>query len=101
MNFAAEKMWTKYNLERNIVYCWRLGLFEFFVSKLNKEWQIAYRKFEKSNYVKVKNSVFHGITQAFAVGGIEIPFPHVSLYTGEITKPFPVDLIHETDQGGS
>jgi small-conductance mechanosensitive channel len=45
--------------------------------------------FEKSNYLKVKNSIFHGITESFANEGIEIPFPHISLYTGEQTKPFP------------
>ena len=46
--------------------------------------------FEKTNYLKVKNSVFMDIKKTFDEEGIEIPFPHVSLYTGEATKPFPV-----------
>ena len=46
--------------------------------------------FEKNNYLKVKNSVFQEIKTAFETEGIEIPFPHVSIYTGETTKPFPV-----------
>ena len=46
--------------------------------------------FEKANFLKVKNSVFMEIKQAFDEEGIEIPFPHVSIYTGEATKPFPV-----------
>jgi len=46
--------------------------------------------FEKTNYIKVKNSVFLDIKKTFDEEGIEIPFPHVSLYTGEATKPFPV-----------
>ena len=53
--------------------------------------------FEKSKYVKVKNSIFHGITESFANEGIEIPFPHVSIYTGEQSKPFPVHSLTEAD----
>jgi small-conductance mechanosensitive channel len=45
--------------------------------------------FEKANYLKVKNSVFQEIKLAFEAEGIEIPFPHVSIYAGEATKPFP------------
>ncbi len=47
--------------------------------------------FERANYVTVRNSLFHGIIEAFAKEGIEIPYPHLSLYTGEKTKPFPID----------
>ena len=46
--------------------------------------------FEKTNYLAVKNSIFLEIKEAFDAEGIEIPFPHVSLYTGEATKPFPL-----------
>jgi small-conductance mechanosensitive channel len=45
--------------------------------------------FEKTNYLKVKNSVFQDVKTAFEAEGIEIPYPHVSIYTGEATKPFP------------
>jgi small-conductance mechanosensitive channel len=48
--------------------------------------------FEKENFLKVKNSVFQEIKAAFDKEGIEIPFPHVTLYTGAETTPFPVDL---------
>lgn len=48
--------------------------------------------FEKANFVKVKNSLFIEIKEAFDQEGIEIPFPHLSLYTGEATKPFPIDV---------
>jgi small-conductance mechanosensitive channel len=47
---------------------------------------------ERVNYLKVKNSVFQEIKDAFKREGIEIPFPHISLYTGEETKPFPVEV---------
>ena len=46
--------------------------------------------FEKPNYLKVKNSIFQEIKARFDAERIEIPFPHVTLYTGEATKPFPV-----------
>lgn len=46
--------------------------------------------FEKENFREVKNSTFQEILKTFKEEGIEIPFPHVTLYTGEETKPFPV-----------
>jgi len=46
--------------------------------------------FEKSNYLAVKNSVIMTIKQRFDSLGIEIPFPHVTLYAGSATEPFPV-----------
>lgn len=51
--------------------------------------------FEKANYAAVKNSVFIEIKEAFDREGIEIPFPHVSIYAGEASKPFDVN-IHKT-----
>jgi small-conductance mechanosensitive channel len=46
--------------------------------------------FEKTNFLKLKNSIFQEIKSTFDAQGIEIPFPHVTLYTGEATKPFPI-----------
>ena len=48
--------------------------------------------FERTNYLKVKNSVFMEIKEAFEQKGIEIPFPHISLYAGEATKPIQVEI---------
>jgi small-conductance mechanosensitive channel len=48
---------------------------------------------ERTNFLKVKNSVFMEIKEAFNKESIEIPFPHISLYTGEETKPFPVTTL--------
>lgn len=47
--------------------------------------------FEKANFMKVKNSIFMEIKSTFDAEGIEIPFPHVSIYAGEATKPFPME----------
>jgi len=51
--------------------------------------------FEKSNYLKVRNSVFIEIKEAFDRERIEIPFPHVSVYAGEASKPMTVKLQEE------
>lgn len=51
--------------------------------------------FEKANYLAVKNSVFIEIKEAFDREGIEIPFPHVSVYAGEASKPIVIKLQEE------
>lgn len=51
--------------------------------------------FEKANYLAVKNSVFIEIKEAFDREGIEIPFPHVSVYAGEASKPITMKLQKE------
>ncbi len=51
--------------------------------------------FEKANYQAVKNSVFIEIKEAFDREDIEIPFPHVSVYAGEASKPIQVKLQEE------
>lgn len=48
--------------------------------------------FEKGNYLAIKNSVFMEIKEAFDREGIEIPFPHISVYAGEASKPISVRL---------
>ncbi len=48
--------------------------------------------FEKSNYLKLRNSIMREIKERFDREGIEIPFPHLTLYSGSATDPFPVDL---------
>jgi len=56
--------------------------------------------FEKNNFRDVKNSVIIDIKEAFDREGIEIPFPHVSLYAGEATKNFPVEMIQKKETAG-
>ncbi|MCK3684496.1 mechanosensitive ion channel family protein [Maribellus sp. YY47] len=56
--------------------------------------------FERTNYQAVKNSLFQDIKETFDREGIEIPFPHVTLYTGEATKPFPVVKKEDTEAKG-
>ena len=42
------------------------------------------------NYLELRNSIPVEIKEAFDEHGIEIPFPHRTLYTGSETDPFPV-----------
>ncbi len=48
--------------------------------------------FYKTDYLALKNSIMQEIKEAFDAEGIEIPFPHVSVYTGSASEPFPVTL---------
>ncbi len=47
----------------------------------------------RENYIELTNTIHTEIKEAFDAAGIEIPFPHRSIYTGEITKPFPVEVV--------
>ncbi|RLC31423.1 MAG: mechanosensitive ion channel family protein [Deltaproteobacteria bacterium] len=45
------------------------------------------------NWLKAKNVLIEEIKRRFDKEGIEIPFPHISLYTGSETEPFPVEVV--------
>jgi small-conductance mechanosensitive channel len=47
----------------------------------------------RENFLDLRNSIQLEIKAAFDREGIEIPFPHVSLYTGSVTEPFPVEVV--------
>lgn len=51
----------------------------------------------KEDWLKLKNGIQEEIKRRFEQEGIEIPFPHLSLYTGEATKPFPIRSGGEKD----
>ena len=44
---------------------------------------------------RIKREYQRRLKIAFDEKNIEIPFPHLSLYTGDATKPMPVQLIKE------
>lgn len=44
----------------------------------------------KEDFLALRNSIQEEIKVRFDKEGIEIPFPHTSLYAGEATKPIPV-----------
>ena len=47
---------------------------------------------KRENFLALKNTMYQEIKKAFDVHGIEIPFPHLSIYSGEATKPMPVTV---------
>lgn len=46
----------------------------------------------KADWLKVKNSIAAEIKRRFDEEGVEIPFPHLSLYKGSITEPIPIKI---------
>ena len=47
----------------------------------------------RENFLELKNTIYEEIKAAFDAAGIEIPFPHRSLYAGSVSEPFPVRII--------
>ncbi len=47
---------------------------------------------KRENFLDLKNSIYGEIKSAFDAKGIEIPFPHRTLYAGSRTDPFPVRI---------
>ncbi len=50
----------------------------------------------RENYLLVRNAIAEDVKRKFDEEGIEIPFPHRSLYTGSATEPFPIRLVDIT-----
>lgn len=53
----------------------------------------------RENWLELKNSLQQEIKVAFEAEGIEIPFPHLSLYAGSATGALPVRLEAAPDAG--
>lgn len=53
---------------------------------------------KREKFIDLKNSIHEEIKEAFDLEGIEIPFPHRSLYTGSVTEPFPIRVISGQDE---
>jgi small-conductance mechanosensitive channel len=47
----------------------------------------------RENFLALKNSIQEEIKRAFDEEGIEIPFPHRTIYAGSVTGPFPVRTV--------
>ncbi len=47
----------------------------------------------RENYLQIRNSIYSEVKQAFDEEGIELPFPHRTLYAGSATEPFPVRVV--------
>lgn len=47
----------------------------------------------KTDWLKLKNMITEEIKKRFDEEGIEIPFPHISLYSGSVTQPIPINIV--------
>jgi small-conductance mechanosensitive channel len=50
----------------------------------------------REKYFELKTALYREIKKAFDEAGIEIPFPHRTLYAGSVTEPFPVRVVSNT-----
>ena len=53
----------------------------------------------REKFLDLRNSMHEDIKRAFDKAGIEIPFPHLSIYAGSVTDPFPVRVVGERAGG--
>lgn len=49
----------------------------------------------RENFLDLRNAMPERVKEAFDAAGIEIPFPHRTLYAGSETEPFPVRVVGE------
>jgi len=49
----------------------------------------------KTDWLNLKNSIMEEVKNRFDKEGIEIPFPHISLYSGSDTKPIPINIVSD------
>jgi small-conductance mechanosensitive channel len=57
--------------------------------------------FKRENFLDLRNSIHQEIKKAFDDNGIEIPFPHRTLYPGSVAEPFPIKIINEDNFSGT
>jgi len=53
---------------------------------------------KRENFLDLKNSIHEEIKNAFDAEGIEIPFPHRTIYTGAVTEPFPIRTVDNSNK---
>jgi len=63
---------------------------DFGESSLNLQYSVWAKR---ENFLELKNSIHEEIKNTFDEHGIEIPFPHRTIYTGSATEPFPIKTI--------
>lgn len=57
--------------------------------------------FEKTKFLDLKNSIMREIKERFDQENIEIAFPHLTVYAGTDTPPFPVKVTATDQQDAS
>jgi small-conductance mechanosensitive channel len=52
---------------------------------------------KRDSFLELRNSISEEVKRAFDDAGIEIPFPHRSLYAGTATAPMSLRIVPEAD----
>jgi len=52
----------------------------------------------REDFLLLKQTILQEIKERFDAEGIEIPFPHRTLYAGSVTDPLPIRLVTETNE---
>jgi len=52
----------------------------------------------REDYIKLQTKLMQEIKERFDTEGIEIPFPHRTLYAGSVTEPFPIHIVEAQDK---
>lgn len=55
--------------------------------------------FAKEQFLNVRRTIMQQIKERFDAEGIEIPFPHRTVYTGSVTEPFPIRVVNDAELG--
>ena len=50
----------------------------------------------KETFLDARNAMYVEVKMALDEAGIEIPFPHRTVYTGSVTEPFPVRVVGDS-----
>lgn len=53
---------------------------------------------KRENFLELRNNIQYEIKMAFDENKIEIPFPHITLYTGSVTDPFPIRIESDSNE---
>lgn len=53
---------------------------------------------KRENFIDLRNGMHADVKNAFDRAGIEIPFPHRTLYRGSETAPFPIEIVSSPER---
>ncbi|RMF58439.1 MAG: mechanosensitive ion channel family protein, partial [Calditrichaeota bacterium] len=52
----------------------------------------------REDWLTVKNEIYETVKRRFDEEGIEIPFPHVSIYAGAVSDPIKIQMVDSREK---